>query len=225
MLTAADLRFDPVAHRTTTPDGADVPHVTTVLGATGLATDFEALAAISATLADDVAWARARGTAVHADCHAYDDGELDVAAMHADVAPYVQAWATARRNLRLVPVSRERFLYNPIHRYAGITDGVFEQDNAPSLRRPRILVDLKTGDPNDGAAHLQTAAYEQAYAFCGGGTIDERWAIWLQPDARVPYRVVNYSAPERWQAAYDFQVFLSALCVYNNQPGRRPRIA
>lgn len=220
VFTVDDITFDPVTHTSTLPDGRPVPHVTAVLEAVGVATDFEELADMGPRMADQIRFASARGTAVHADTHAYDDNDLMWETVDPLVLPYVQAWVTCREQLGLVPLAhgRERRLYHPVYHYTGITDGVFMRGER------RILPDLKTGDPESAAAHLQTAAYESAWNFMHlEQQIDERWAIWLRPGRKVPYTIINYTArQDAWQ---DFQKWQAALCVYNEQPGRRVRCA
>jgi hypothetical protein len=229
-LTVDDIAYDPARHASTAPDGRPVPHVTAVLEATGLGTDFEELRALGPTMRERIELARLRGTAVHMDCHAYDDvdadgrSDLSWETVHPDVLPFVEAWATVRAQKGLTPVvgARERRLFHPIQWYTGILDGVFRRTDGRL-----VLGDLKTGDPNSSAAHLQTAAYKAAWELAHPDMpIDERWAIWLQPRLREPYRIVNYDAPARaldaWQ---DFPKFCAALAVYNEQPERRKRIA
>lgn len=215
--TVDDLAYDPVAHRSTFPDGREVPHVTGVLKAVGVGQDFDALAGISDALSDAIDFARDRGTAMHADCHAFDDGDLDWATVHPAVRPYVEAWSTCRANMGFVPLTRERRVYHPLYNYTGILDGVVRYGDKI------ILPDLKSGDPESAAGHLQTAAYEAAYRaqHPEAEHVDERWAIWLQPGARVPYKIVNYSA--RPDAYLDFQKWLSCLTVYHEQHARRRR--
>jgi len=217
---AADLRFDPETHIYSLPTGDDVPSVTAVLGAVGVTEDFDALGNGRPWLADRIVAAAARGSAVHADCHAYDDDDLVWSSVDSRVRPYVDAWAQFREDKRLTPITRERFVYHPTYGYAGTFDGIF------ALKRTRVLVDIKTGNPADGAAHLQTAAYraarEQEFP---NESISARWAVWLTPGRSVPYRIVNYDAPaRRLEAALDFQKFLSCLTVYREQPQRRRRI-
>lgn len=222
----ADLLFDEATHTTKFPDGTDVPHVTTILSAVGLTTDFEELASGSERRRRDIEYRRNLGQVVHADCHAYDDDDLDLDAVHGEVRPYVMAWARFRENYGLRPKARERQLYSRLYHYTGRLDGVFDYD-AP-LRsggtEPRVvLADIKIGDPEDAAAHLQTAAYEHAWCECGGPAIQERWAVWLRPDQAIPYKVINYTRPDRphWD---DFPTFAAAVAVFNSQPGRRRRI-
>lgn len=221
--TASDILYDPVAHRSVDPDGIDVPHVTHLLGEVGLSTDFEELRLTSRRLAAAIDYKCQLGSTLHADSHAYDDDDLDWTTVHPDVAPYLRAWATCRHNLSLRPTTRERRVYHPLYRYTGILDGIFLVPPAVKGRREkRILLDLKLGDPDSAAAHLQTAAYEAAYVYDHPTErIDERWAVQLVPGRTIPYIVTNYSA--RQAACRDFQIFMAALTVYNHQPARRPR--
>lgn len=213
-LTVDDITYDPINHKSTLSDGRDVPHVTSVLGAVGVSTDFAELAGISAYVGENIEWARARGQAVHADCHAYDDGELIISSVHPAVLPYVEAWATFRASMKIESVERERRLFNFVHFYTGIMDGVF------SRGRRLVLIDIKTGDPEDSACHLQTAAYESAWrAMTGAKEQIERWGVHLTPKNRVPYRVKDYSG--RADGPRDIGKWLACLCVYNEQRGRR----
>lgn len=219
LLTAADLRYDPATHTTTAPDGRPVPHVTGILSAVGVTTDFDALAATVRGLRERLDVATARGTAVHADCHAYDDDDLLWDTVDPLVRPYVEAWATFREHKRLVPLAhgRERQVFDPVHWYTGILDGVFAgpEDGL-------TLLDIKTGDPNDAAAHLQTAAYARAWesdARAHAYPIRRRWAVWLKPGRRIPYEIKDYT-----KRTQDFAIFAACLCAYNHQPARREKL-
>lgn len=205
---ASAIVFDAVRHLYTHTDGRRVPGVTTVLKDAGASTDFDELAARSARLAHILEDKRQLGTVLHADCHAYDDEDLDWTTVEPIVRPYLEAWVLFRAHSGLRPLTRERRVFHPVHWYAGTLDGIFE---APDGRR--ILIDIKTGDPVHAAAHLQTAAYEAAYLVDHPGEqIDERWAVQLTPRHAVPYRATNYSA--RWGAWHDFDDFCSYLAAY-----------
>lgn len=211
-----DLAYDDDRH-VTLCNGRDVPHVTTVLSKVGVSTDFDVLAAVAHV---DVELARHRGRAVHADCHALDDGEIKITDCDPRVRPYVKAWehCCAEKGLEPIAHQRERQIFHPQFWYTGILDGVF------ACNGKRILGDLKTGDPEDAAAHLQTAAYEEAWNFeHPDEPIDERWAIWLVPERVIPYRIINYT--KRADAVLDFGKFAACLTVYNEQPQRRKRVA
>lgn len=215
-----DLVYDPVAHKTTTPDGVDVPHVTTILSETGVSTNFGALAQVSERAARNIEYGRDRGSAVHADCHAYDDDDLVWSTVDPRIEPYVQSWAETRNRLRLTPLThaRERRVFHPIYFYTGILDGIFMTDD-----ERRVLIDLKTGDPEDAACRYQTAAYEAAWLEAHPDQpIDARWAVWLRPERRIPYIITNYSQPpdDAWR---DFSTFQAFLVTYSHQAVRRRR--
>lgn len=216
--TAADLVFDPATHTTTRPDGVTVPHVTGILSAVGVTTDFEQVSMLSRRVARAVDLALARGTAVHADCHAYDDDDLDWDSVHPVVRPYVLAWVEVREALGLTPVAhqRERLVYSQPYHYCGIIDGLFVRDGQ------YVLADIKTGDPEDAAAHLQLAAYELAVEHTFSLTVSARLAIWLRPERRrLPYTVIDYTSHP--DAAADRGNWLACLATYNQQPTRRER--
>lgn len=155
---------------------------------------------------------------MHADCHAYDDNDLIWGSVDVAVRPYVEAWARVRETHRLRPLSRERLVFHPIYMYVGIIDGEFIAERV----NKRVLIDIKTGDPDSAAAHLQTAAYAEAAHQSHHETIDERWAVWLRPDKLVPYTIINYSA--RPDAYLDFNKWLACLTVFREQPVRRKKV-
>lgn len=222
-LTADDLVFDRATHRSTRPDGREVPHVTAVLSAVGVSTNFEDLAQLSKKLAADIAARCVLGSIVHLDAHAYDDEDLDWSSVSDQSRPFVEAWATCRANNRLKPLLRERRIYHPLYDYTGFYDGVFLHEPSGKI----VLGDLKLGDPDDSGCMFQTAAYAEAHeAARPDMRIDERWAIQLTPERRVPYRITNYSdyqtRPNGW---LDFQQFLAFLTTFRAQAGRRERYA
>lgn len=207
LYTSADLAFDPVAHVYTLPDGRQVPSVTQVLKSCGVSTDYDALGELVGH--DMLEYRRAVGTAVHADLHADDDGVLDEDTVHPDVRPYLDAWRTFRHYTHVVPVARERRVFDPTRFYCGTLDGVFL---APTGRY--VLVDIKTGDPQASRADLQTAAYVAAWAREHPEPISERWAVHLTPGHTVPYRITAY---REWR---DFQVFAAMVVTFHQQQRR-----
>ena len=205
--TLDDVAYDPATHTSKLPGGQDVPHVTGVLRALGIS---EGFAHVDPRV---IAQAGARGTAVHADCHAYDDDDLDWDVVDDRVRPYVEAWATFRLHKQLVPESRERRLYHPTYNYTGIMDGIFTGG---------VQVDIKTGNPENSAGHLQTAAYACAYNYklhvprrCSG-----RLAVWLRPERRVPYTIYDYG--KRPDGRLDESTWFACLTAYAQQAVRRP---
>jgi hypothetical protein len=215
-VSSAPLTFDPELHEYRV-DGRVVPSVTRILHATGLATDFEAIAASSRRMSEAIEYRRALGTAVHADAHAYDDDAIDWPAVDPRVRPYVEAWAEFRRNTHLEPMARERRLFHPGFNYAGTLDGVFARPDGKL-----VLVDMKLGDPSDAGAAYQTAAYEAAYLVDHPDhVISERWAVLLLPERRIPYVITDYTTRlDHWR---DFHVFQAAIAVYHAQPSRSTR--
>jgi hypothetical protein len=227
LYTAADIAFDPATHSSVLPDGRVVPHVTGILRAVGISHNFDEAgdlrdaAALRAPWGHDyLAYRRALGIAVHADCHAYDDGDL----LESDVRvqPYVEAWAEFRARTGLAPLAggRERYVYHPVYVYAGILDAIL-CDAHDTARL--ILADLKIGDPDQAGCHLQTAAYEAAWMTAHPQCpITERWAVRLLPDETPPYAIVNYTQRRLgWQ---DFRKFQACLTVYHEQAARREPI-
>lgn len=211
-ISSADLHFDPLVHEYRRPDGLRVPSVTEILSAVGVSTDFEALRASSDRIAQAIDLKRDIGTALHADAHAFDDHDLDWSTVDPRVLPYLEAWVTFRANTGLQPTTRERRVYNALHGYAGTLDGIFDKPGGG-----RVLVDIKTGDPEDSGCAFQTAAYAAAHQLEHGDepAITERWGVQLVPAAAVPYRIHVYTSWQDWQK---FQAFVT---TYHCQPARR----
>lgn len=212
-----ELVYDPASHTTRTTTGIDVPHVTHILSAVGVGTDFEEVAERVPRMRGRLDYARQRGTAVHMDCHAYDDDDLDWASVDPRVGPYVRAWAQCREEKGLMPVARERRVFHPVDWFTGIMDGLFVRNGAHGV------VDIKTGNPADAAAHLQTAAYAAAYAVEHPGIkVVWRWAVWLRPGREVPYTIVDYTdTRKRPDCHFDYRKFQCCLTVYREQPEQR----
>lgn len=205
-MTGAALSFDPRVHEYRRPDGRVVPSVTQVLRAVGISADYAALAKAFGSV-EAVARKRELGRRVHEATQAYDDGDLDLRHVNADVLAYVEAWAIFRANHKLTPVLREHRLYAEALGIAGTVDGVFyRDDDADRL----ILVDMKTGDVTSSAARYQTAGYEELWnAEYPTRPIAERWAVELTPERAVPYRVHNFTqAIDSWRDAHFFRAFV-----------------
>jgi len=189
--------------------GRPVPHVTAVLAACRMAQDFSELPPLARQRA---LWKRGLGTAVHMDCHAYDDGDLDWSTVDESVKPYVEAWAQAKESLGwLRPLDRERHVFDHVYWYTGILDGVFLRDDGME-----VLADIKTGDPSAAAGDLQTGAYAKARQRMTGKLVGMRLAIWLRPGKRIPYAVFPYVS----DIEMDHRTFLACLTVYREQERR-----
>lgn len=212
--TASDLTFEPVAHEYRLPNGHVVPGVTSILRAVGVSTDFDALRASSGRIAAAIDLKREIGHALHADAHAFDDDDLDWDTVDPRVHPYLTAWADFRENTGLTPTTRERLVYHPAYGYAGTLDGIFLLPNGR-----RVLVDIKTGDPDDSGCAYQTAAYVAAYTVEHDEPIHERWGVQLTPDREIPYRISPYTD---WT---DFATFQAFVTTFHHQAARRRRAA
>lgn len=219
-LTGAELAFDPTIHEYRHPiTGVVIPSVTQILRAVGVSTDFDGLAAMSPTLGEAIDRKRDLGTAVHVGAHYYDDDSLEWSTVHDEVKPYLEAWIRFRENQQFFPIQRERRLYSPNLNVCGTLDAVGHCDKD---RGRLILVDIKCGDPEASAARYQTAGYELLWnAEHSGMPLAERWSVQLTPEARIPYRVTNYSAkPDAWR---DGQTFCAFVTTYFEQAVRRHR--
>lgn len=159
--------------------GEIVPSVTRILKDTGVSVDFEELAGMSERLGRSVSLKRDIGTAVHADAHAFDDDDLDLATVDPLVLPYLEAWMEFRANYsHLQPSTRERLVYHSALGFAGTLDGIFLQggnDSATTIderwsvqlvpgRRVPYRVTPYRDDAGDEAAFMAfvTTWYRQA---------------------------------------------------------------
>lgn len=213
--SGADLLFTAAPHEYRLPDGRHVPSVTQILKAVGVSVDFDALAGMSARHGDAIEQARALGTAVHADAHAYDDNDLEWSTVHPDVLPYLYAWATCRENLGLVPLQRERRLYSPTLGVCGTLDAVCCR---PARVEHLILIDVKCGDPESAGAQFQTAGYALLWdEEHPDQPIGERWSVELTPGTTIPYRVHPYTD---WNDRAAFRAFVT---TFYHQAARRGR--
>lgn len=202
------LTFDAARHVYTHPDGREVDGVTKILRAVGVSADYDRIASSSGRRSDQIAAARHLGTTVHALTQAFDDNDLVVESVREDYRPWLQAWATFREHYRLQPIARECLVFHPKHFYAGTLDGLFRD-----ARQRVILLDIKTGDPESAGTRYQLAAYEAAQTIVP--EVHERWAVHLDPDLAVPYRVHVYNDRD------DFKYFLCFLTTYRHQLARR----
>lgn len=216
-MTGAALSFDPATHEYRRPDGARVPSVTQILRGVGVSADWDLLRGRGLREAAAIDRKREIGTALHADAAAYDDGDLDLASVHPDVLPFLEAWAMCRKNLALVPVMRERRLYSEKFGFCGTCDAVCYR--GADLER-LYLIELKCGSAEDAGARYQTVGYQMLWETeYPARPIAERWAVELTPGAAVPYRVVNYSAAP--DALEDRLYWAAFVMTYRKQAARR----
>lgn len=137
------------------------------------------------------------GQRVHEACQFDDEGDLDEGSVEADVAPYLDAYRSFRRDTGAVVIRNEQRVVEPQMRYAGTLDRVFE------LRGVRWLVDLKTCFATPISVGPQTAAYLRALADPG---VQMRAALRLRPDRS--YRFDALTGADDWSA------FMACLALH-----------
>jgi hypothetical protein len=203
------LSFDVARHEYRRPDGLVVPSVTRVLRGVGLSTDYEALAASNKLSRAILDRKRALGTAVHVETQYYDDHGLDLRRLDEEVLPYVEAWAMARVNLQLTPITRERRMYAEWLGVCGTLDGVFYRGTDDGHL---ILIDIKTGSVDGAATRYQTAGYEVLWNDeYPSRPIAERWAVELTPERATPYRIHDFTkACGGWRDGHHFRSIVQA---------------
>ena len=140
------LTFDPAAHAYTFA-GVPVVSVTKVLGR------LNDLSGIDAGVLEN---ARLRGQAVHKAVELDIAGELDETDLHPEVAARLGQWRQFCRITKFEPLASELRVYSARYGYAGTLD-LFG-----TLRRERILLDLKATAAIPATVGMQTAAYAQA---------------------------------------------------------------
>jgi hypothetical protein len=187
-------------------DGVRVPSVTGVLHRAGLI-DF------SHVPPSILAAALERGRVVHQAIHFWNERDLDVAAFDRqfpECAPYLHGWITFTEQRRFVPVLNERHVASRRHQVAGTLDCLGLLDGTA------VLLDFKTGRPDDVAADLQTAAYHALAAewaeeddalarFFAAHPVVRRFAVQLRKDAT--FRIEAYADPR------DFRDFLTLVAA------------
>jgi hypothetical protein len=203
------LVFDAAVHAYTL-DGRPVPSVTGILKAQGLIR----LDHIPSHILER---ARRRGSDVHALIHYYNDGDLDPASIDPIYQPYVDAWVSFLTVRKVRVVASEYRIASRIYAVAGTFDVLGQMDGIGAL------IDVKTGDPDDVAADLQTAAY-LGLAFQWAETDDHlaaalarfahirRHAVRLRPDGR--YEIETYDNPRDY---HDFLTLAAAWHVRMNR--------
>jgi len=132
----AGFRFDPKEHRYYVDD-VEWPGVTRALEECKLV-DFSMVPRHILLAAQE------RGTRVHDALHFLDDGELDLASLEAALAGYVDAYERFKVETRFTPTLVERFVCDPVYRWAGRLDrvGFFENKHGG---HDDAVVDFKSG--------------------------------------------------------------------------------
>lgn len=143
---------------------------------------------------------RERGTMLHLVCEYYDQGDLDEDSVDPAIAGYFEAYKnwrklsglTEKREWIEIPVS------DKAHTYAGTPDRVI-------LRRPRSIVDLKTGSylkhhPIQLAAYVNCLDDPFSYS---------RFGLYLKDNGKFSVREFPKS-----EYMADLAIFQSALNIY-----------
>lgn len=193
------LQFEPATHRYTL-DGRNLPSVTSVL---------------SDCCMVDYQWAQtqhaARGTATHELCaeialleRPESQFEWDGTCNRADGIGYGRSYQAFLRHTGMVvdPDLIEFPVASLVMQYAGTVDQVLWR------QQERVLVDLKSGEPQDAAA-LQLAGYRIALKEWKGISVQASYCLWLNKDGKFP-KVVEPKDP-----LADERIWMSLMEVWH----------
>ena len=195
-------------------DGVRVPSVTGVLHRAGLITFDHVPPSILAAALE-------RGRIVHQAIHFWNERDLDVADFERsfpECAPYLHGWIAFTEQRRFVPVINERRIASRRHQVAGTLDCLGTLDGTA------VLLDFKTGRPQDVAADLQTAGYlalatewaeddAEIAGFLAAHPVVRRYAVQLRKDAT--FRIEAYVSP------LDFREFFTLVSAQHIVARRR----
>lgn len=225
----ARIEFDEPAHTYAVvrvdAEGREQRHVprwsvTGVLKAAGyLAFDRIPLATLEA--------ARDRGTRVHRALQFYTEGTLDWSTVAESDQGYVESGAALLESGQIEVLAQEVRVWHPQWDYVGTLDLLAWWQGGAAV------LDFKSGDPADVAAHLQTAAYVEALRALialGQGPIElidtapgdpiTRASIALRRDGKIA-QLVPYAGAEHVQ---DWPLFQAALMTVRHRETLRGRI-
>lgn len=147
-----------------------------------------------------------RGTYVHKAIHLYETTGLDESTVDPIIRPYFDAYLKFRKETGYEPMASEQKVYSTRYRYAG------RLDSEGMFKERFTIVDYKTGSEFHPADAIQVKAYKEAR----NETIQDRK---LKAKDRLIVRLDKdgsyYLPPEKFYGKNDFNVFLSALTLYN----------
>jgi hypothetical protein len=191
-----EVMFDEASH-TYTVAGVVVPSVTTIL---------RDLSVMSRLPDGMLAEASVRGKLVHKAVELWNQNDLDEGSVHETLAPYLRAWKRFCADHKFECETAETLGYSERWQFAGTFDvlGTWKQ----LRRRPRVLIDVKSGDP-DPSHGPQTAAYVQIAQEIGllaKNEMPQRAVVRLQPNGF--YQVDPMLDPADWST------FIAALTCY-----------
>lgn len=187
MSTPAELAFDAERHEYRVL-GQRWPSVTEIL---------EPLQMFDGIPLETLRAAAAFGTNVHAACHLYNQGALNIATLDPALTNYVRAWQAFLSDTGAVVIASEQRVMHQSLRYAGTLDAIVR------WKGRQALIDIKTGASVPRTVGPQTAAYRHAL----GDLRKPRYCVHLKPDAT--YRV------HKLDDLADWQIFLSARNIHN----------
>lgn len=189
-----ELLFDETTH-TYRYDGKLVPGVTSVLEGVGLS-DF------SMVPPDILAQAKEFGNEVHRITEKLDRNEDIPTGISEASGLYLCHYIKFLNDFEVEIVEIERRVFCEKYLYAGTLDRIAV---LKKLSDQPVLFDIKTGQKSI-SHQVQTAAYEYAYKTDKRQKMD-RYTLYLSED--------GYKLSEAHTSRKDFDVFLSALSVYN----------
>lgn len=159
--------------------------------------------------------ARARGTAVHELCEAYDYGVLDEAPE--ELAGYVQAWGAFCRDYQPTWLYIERPMWSRVWGMAGTCDRVGVIDGVT------CLVDIKTTSSMDKTSKLALLAQLYGYhvlLFNDDITTNISKAMGVQLKRDGTYTVHVVKNIEKKYGVRGSDLFMSCVTIYEAKNGR-----
>lgn len=187
------LSFDEDKHEYRA-DGRVIPGVTSIL---------QPLLDYSMIPHETLGRAQMLGQAVHRATELFDNDDLDMDSLSAELVPYLAAWQKFRAECDFHPMGVEQRVHHHVLDYAGTYDRV------GLVRGEKAVIDIKKMMTLGPVIGLQLAAYKEAanLSLPAGERITRRYALGLRPDGT--YRMQPYNDP------HDFAVFASLLTVRN----------
>ena len=178
------------------------PSVTEILADVGLAPD------LTMVKPEVLAWASARGTALHRAIELHAKGTLDYDSLHPEIVGALKAYLDFVYESGHKAVASELELIHPLWGYMGHPDRV---GTLAKLEDLLVLIDWKmVAAFNYRYVKLQTAGYAELWnANCPDRPIQKTFGLHLRKDGT--YRLHDVSDPEAKQT------FLAALLVYREK--------
>lgn len=187
------LQFNPEKHEYALGTKI-IPSVTQIIKSAGL-TDY------SEAPENALENKRKIGQAVHRATELSDLGTLEKNSVHELIAPYLEQWEKFKSENKIEIISCEQKLFCQKYGYAGTIDRVIVFGGETAI------LDLKITAKKEPSHGIQLAAYEYLYrSITGRGKEYKRYSFYVSEDGIKPAEHTDKN---------DFQVFLSALSIYN----------